>query len=284
MEGPVSYHVGVLDALQDYGFKVGSTLILLDGWETRGKAVFNPRGSVNHHTAGAATGVLPSLGVLVNGREGLPGPLCNCALDRLDRLWLIAAGGANHAGLGGWSGLSGNASVWGLEVEHVGTTAEPVGPAKWDAMYRFHAAVAAYSGFSPAQVCQHFEWAPTRKIDFVKAITNGAAFRSSVAAKTPSSPTPVVTGQEDSMYFIVKADPSPDGGIYLVHGNTKIHFTDQVHVDQTTLALEQAAFRAGLPASQVVQFDGKEGPVHAGVRPFLWPAVLVDAIPQVGET
>jgi len=181
----VTYHVGVLAALQDYGFRVGSTLILLDGWETRGKAIFNPRGSVNHHTAGAATGVLPSLNVLVNGRTGLPGPLCNCALDRLDRLWLIAAGGANHAGLGGWSGLSGNASVWGLEVEHVGTTAEPVGPAKWDAMHRFHAAVADYSGFSPAQVCQHFEWAPTRKVDFVKSITDGAQFRRNVANVSP---------------------------------------------------------------------------------------------------
>jgi len=183
----VSYHVGVLAALQDYGFKVGSTLILLDGWETRGKSIFNPRGSVNHHTAGAASGVLPSLGVLVNGRTGLPGPLCNCALDRLNRLWLIAAGGANHAGLGGWSGLSGNASVWGLEVEHVGTTAEAVTAEKWDAMHRFHAAVADYSGFSPAQVCQHFEWAPTRKIDFVKSITDPAAFRVSVGRLTPST-------------------------------------------------------------------------------------------------
>jgi hypothetical protein len=193
----VSYHVGVLGALQDYGFHVGSTLILLDGWETRGKAVFNPRGSVNHHTAGAPTGVLPSLGVLVNGRSDVPGPLCNCALDRLDRLWLIAAGGANHAGLGGWSGLSGNASVWGLEVEHVGTTAEPVGPAKWDAMHRFHAAVADYSGFSPVYVCQHFEWAPTRKIDFVKPITNGNDFRRAVGDARPSTPIPPVQEDDD---------------------------------------------------------------------------------------
>jgi N-acetyl-anhydromuramyl-L-alanine amidase AmpD len=43
-----------------------------------------------------------------------------------DKAYVIAAGRANHAGEGGWKGLSGNSSVYGLEIEHTGTSTLPM--------------------------------------------------------------------------------------------------------------------------------------------------------------
>ena len=175
------YRTGILEACQDYGLVLGKSLLPYTGWTTRGKSVFDPQASVNHHTAGSANGILPSLNVLLFGRPDVPGPLCNAALDRLSRIHLIAAGKANHAGLGGWQGISGNSHCWGLEVEHTGSPSEAVTDEQWDAMYAWHAACCDYSGYSVNRVCQHFEWAPTRKVDFVKQITNPSAFRVNVA-------------------------------------------------------------------------------------------------------
>src|SRR5687767_85957 len=141
------YRTGILEACQDYGFVLGKDLLPYTGWTTRGSSTFNPQASVNHHTAGPATGVLPSLNVLLFGRPDVPGPLCNAALDRLSRIHLIAAGKANHAGLGSWQGISGNSNCWGLEVEHIGYPSELVTDEQWDAMHRWHAACCDYSNF-----------------------------------------------------------------------------------------------------------------------------------------
>ena len=45
----------------------------IDGWRGRGADTFTPKGSVNHHTAGARKGVVPSLGTCINGRPDVPG-------------------------------------------------------------------------------------------------------------------------------------------------------------------------------------------------------------------
>lgn len=181
------YQTGILESCQDYGLILGKNLLPYTGWTTRGKSTFSPKASVNHHTAGAAKGVLPSINVLLFGREDLPGPLCNAALDRLSRVHLIAAGKANHAGAGSWRGITGNSNCWGLEVEHTGSASEKVTDEQWDAMYRWHAACCDYSNFSSSMVCQHSEWTP-RKPDFVKAITDPHLFRRRVqdALNNPS--------------------------------------------------------------------------------------------------
>lgn len=153
--------IGIADRLRAFGVRV----VEVDGWRDRGSSDFNPRGSVNHHTAGSASGNIPSLDTLIYGRNDLPGPLCNVALARNLDAYVIAAGRANHAGEGGWRGLSGNSSVWGLEVENVGTSAEPSSEADRDTMARIHAAL--LSGTAHADMnCQHKEWAPNRKPDF----------------------------------------------------------------------------------------------------------------------
>ena len=104
------------DALRAEGVKV----VEEPGWRDRGSATFNPKGVICHHTAGPAKGDAPSLGVCINGRPGLPGPLCQIVLARSGTAHVIASGRANHAGLGGWRGLEGNTSVFGIEAENTG--------------------------------------------------------------------------------------------------------------------------------------------------------------------
>lgn len=191
------HRTDLLDALR----LAGLTVTEVDGWRTRGSSSFNPGGSVHHHTAGPRRGVQPSLGICTNGRPDLPGPLCNVHGPREEslRVNLVAAGRANHAGRGGWRGLTGNSSVFGLEEEHIGTPSEPISDLRIDRMARVHAAFAYLSGVSAEMVCQHYEWAGPRKVDFVAQLIQPASFRLRVGAhlalmrhgpKPPPKPTP----------------------------------------------------------------------------------------------
>lgn len=146
---------------RQYGLEV----VEVDGWQTRGSTAFDPWGVVCHHTAGAATGEMPSLKLLINGRSDLPGPLCNVGHGRSGKVYIMAAGRANHAGAGGWRGLVGNSSVLGIESESSGTGG-------WTRAQRETypvLAAALKSGCrSPSDfslICGHKEWAPKRKID-----------------------------------------------------------------------------------------------------------------------
>jgi hypothetical protein len=151
---------GIANRLRAAGLRV----VECDGWQHRGSSSFGPGGSVNHHTAGGASGTCPSLNTCINGRPDLAGPLCNVMQSReadptADIAYVIAAGRANHAGEGGWRGLSGNSSVYGLEIEHTGVS--PLGAARQETAARIHAAM--FAG-DPGMVCQHHEWTD-RKID-----------------------------------------------------------------------------------------------------------------------
>jgi hypothetical protein len=153
--------LGIADRLRAAGLNV----VEVAGWQTRGSDSFNPRGSVDHHTAGPRNGNAPSLNICVNGRTGLPGPLCNVLVGRDNTCYVVAAGKANHAGLGGWRGLVGNSSVFGVERENVGTGAEPWRPDQTETAAKVHAALISVHGANPELVCEHKEWAPRRKID-----------------------------------------------------------------------------------------------------------------------
>lgn len=189
----------------------GLTVTEIDGWKERGSTTFNPHGSVHHHTAGPRKGVQPSLGVVINGRSDLPGPLCNVHGPREEslRVNLVAAGRANHAGKGGWRGLSGNSSVYGLEEEHCGYDDEPISELRIDRMARVHAAF-AFELFEAEMVCQHREWAPRRKPDFVAGLLDPDAFRSRVAdilrdMRNPE-PEPTPEPEDDDMAPIAVRD------------------------------------------------------------------------------
>ena len=172
--------LGLADRLRAFDLDVTEVA----GWQTRGYDDFAPRGGVNHHTAGAGPqhGNAPSLGVVIHGRAGLRGPLANTFQARDNTVFVVASGRANHAGAGGWNGLRYNRSVYGNEVENTGYAngpkAEPWRPDQIATMAKVMAASIADIG-DPARVCQHFEWAPRRKIDAHSI--NGDQFRQMVA-------------------------------------------------------------------------------------------------------
>ena len=183
---------GIANRLRSMGLRV----VEVDGWQTRGVTDFAPGGSVNHHTAGPSTGATPSLNTCINGRPDLPGPLCHVMQSREpsdDIAYVIAAGKANHAGEGGWRGLVGNASVYGLEIEHDGISALP--QRRIDTAAAIHAAM--FPG-DPAMVCQHREWASAgRKID---AATNvdGDEFRQRVGDADVPTMDQIIKGLNDA--------------------------------------------------------------------------------------
>jgi hypothetical protein len=208
----VGRDTGIAQRLRDAGLRV----VEVDGWRDRGSSDFNPRGSVNHHTAGSANGATPSLNLCINGRPDLAGPLCNVFQSResngQDIAYVVAAGRANHAGSGGWKGLSGNSSVYGLEIEHTGVDHFPSN--RLDIAAQIHAAM--FTG-DPAYCCAHREWAPDRKIDVAEGV-NDDDFRRRVAdARQPEpEPTPPPPPQEDGMFTLFYVKDGSDSGTYYV--------------------------------------------------------------------
>lgn len=166
--------VGLADRLRAKALNV----VEVAGWKTRGGELSSsPRGAGNHHTAGARTGEAPSLNTVIYGRRTptvVDGPLANTLQGRhpshglLDPVFVVAAGRANHGGVGEWLGHSGNSLFLGNEVEHPGT--EPVHPDRLEVAARICAAFCEAPGSmrSSLQVWQHFEYARPlgRKIDF----------------------------------------------------------------------------------------------------------------------
>lgn len=158
------------DVLEAAGLKVAEC----PGWRTRGRGdVGTIRGVMCHHTAGAPQGVMPSLNSLINGRaasanaKALAGPLAQIGLARDGTLFIVAAGRANHAGVGSWQGIdTGNSSFIGIEAENTGI-GELWPEVQLDAYYRAVAAILKHIGAPETMVCGHKEYAlpPKRKID-----------------------------------------------------------------------------------------------------------------------
>jgi len=186
----MAYALGLPRALARRGLIVELVL----GWETRSAGTSNPGGAVSHWTAGPRTGDRPSLHVCTYGRPGLAGPLCNVFLTRAGVAVVVAAGRANHAGVGSWRGLVGNSSMFGTEAENSGS-------GEWTAAQRvaYPKVNAAYLDLIGARtadnICGHHEWAPTRKID--PRDWPMSAMRAQVAAILNS--TIQSTQQEDHM-------------------------------------------------------------------------------------
>ncbi|MGH2663696.1 MAG: N-acetylmuramoyl-L-alanine amidase [Actinomycetota bacterium] len=149
--------------------RAGLDVVAVDGWRERGYDDFDPRGTVFHHTASNRhSGPAPSLGIVTHGRAGIPGPLCNILIARNGKIFLVAGGKANHAGLGGpLRGIprdSANRYTVGFEVENDG-----VGE-RWsrELIRACDLAFAITLEFVKERAGRHFghkEWAPDRKID-----------------------------------------------------------------------------------------------------------------------
>ncbi len=198
------YDTGIADRLRAERLEV----VEVPGWKTRGRtyADFNPRGSCNHHTAGPPDRPdrrTPSLGIVINGRSDLPGPLCNVYLGYDRKTYVVAAGLANHAGNPDKPilGMEGNWHAYGLEIEHTGTSHLPTDMVKIAA--KIHAALLRGRKLPASQVVQHHEWAPSRKVDLgtsmhgdTKPWPTAAQFRKLIASELepPTFRFELVTG------------------------------------------------------------------------------------------
>lgn len=110
-------------------------VVELPGWEQLGATwARTPAGLVVHHDASSRkAGDWGALGIIRYGRAGIPAPLAQFqiarCLDNVPRFAVIAAGRANHAGIGGPyrfpDGLvvprdTGNAWLYGAEAANDG--------------------------------------------------------------------------------------------------------------------------------------------------------------------
>jgi hypothetical protein len=125
--------------LLDAGLKVAEQ----PGWQDRGRGEIGTiKGVICHHTAGPLKGNMPSLGILINGRSDLPGPLSQLGLGRDGTFFVVAAGRCNHAGIGNWQGLAGgNTNFIGIEAENTGLNNDPWPSVQMDAYRRGVAAI-----------------------------------------------------------------------------------------------------------------------------------------------
>ncbi|TLF45110.1 N-acetylmuramoyl-L-alanine amidase [Halomonas urmiana] len=146
--------------LLEAGLKVAE----IDGWANRGRGNMSSsvKGVVCHHTAGIPTKNMPSLNILINGRNDLPGPLAQLGLGRDGTYYVIAAGRANHAGRGSWNGESGNSRFIGIEAENTGhatgPNADPWPAVQLDAYKRGVTAILTKLSQDERWCCAHREW------------------------------------------------------------------------------------------------------------------------------
>jgi len=249
--------------LSDVARAAGLDIEECDGWQSRGRTYceMKPKGVVCHHTAGPTAGDMPSLDLLIKGRKGLPGPLAHYGLGRSGKVFVVAAGTANHAGKGGWNGLGSNCDVVGIEAENTGK--EPWPQTQLDAYVALVAAICDHLGADTTMVCAHREWAPRRKPD--PHSIDMDEFRGWVSAArtgSPVAPTPVVL-QEPSIVFEV--------GHVVVSQNTN-DFHPDVRLAQGLLT----AYSPVGPGS----LDGVAGPKFDGsVRAFQ----QLKGLPATGE-
>lgn len=157
--------VWLADVLRSGGLKV----VEEPGWQTRGRGdMGEARGVLCHHTAGPLKGNTPSLRIVRDGRDNLPGPLSHLFLARDGTFHVLAAGRCNHAGEGRWQGVTtGNSSFIGIEAENAGTLLDPWPVAQLDAYAHGVAAILAHIGADSVMAAGHKEYATPRgrKID-----------------------------------------------------------------------------------------------------------------------
>lgn len=238
----MGYQLAIPEYLNRYGVQVET----LPGWQTRGSSAFFPKATTCHWTAGPR-GTLgrPSLNVVTYGRPGIPGPLANVYLARTGVAVVVAAGRANHAGTGGFRGLTGNSSVFGIEAESAGN--DDWTPEQRAAYPRVVAALQALAGRDASWAHGHNEWAPSRKIDIrdwdmnrmraeVAAVLAGAGF-------TPGGATGNV---------VIPAVPAP-GPVYTKEYIKRI----QTLLNQAGYNLEVDGVRGALTIAAVKDYQGK---------------------------
>jgi peptidoglycan hydrolase-like protein with peptidoglycan-binding domain len=214
------------EVLRKAGLKVAEQ----PGWASRGRGPMSTiRGIICHHTAGARTGNMPSLGIITQGRSDLPGPLAQLGLGRDGTFYVVAAGRANHAGRGVWRGVAtGNSSFIGIEAENSGTTADPWPDEQVDAYARGVAAILHHIGSDAGMCCGHKEYAiphgrkpdPSFDIDAfrarIRSLMNGTAVVRPLVPAADASGRPTLRrgARGEPVKLVQKAVSAGDDGIF----------------------------------------------------------------------
>ncbi|CAF1500180.1 unnamed protein product [Rotaria sp. Silwood1] len=110
----------------------GLNVVEVAGWTTRGHGqMTSVKSIVVHHTAGPASGDMPSLNFIRDGSTSLRGPLSQLALGRTGTWYVVAAGLCYHAGVVTDSSLYSNANAIGIEAEGTGVPSTNTGHTHW---------------------------------------------------------------------------------------------------------------------------------------------------------
>lgn len=190
-----------LNGLATVAKRTGYPVKEVSGWKSRGSSSYNkPKSVIVHHTAsGSRSGNAPSLGVVRNGRPGLPGPLCQILLARDGTIYIVASGRANHAGRVNATKYSNSNSI-GIEAENNGV-GEPWSDRQMDAYAKLCRELCDHYGISYSNVRGHKEVCSPRgrKIDptfnmntfrnMVKNRKGSGASGGGGGSSKPSSPT-----------------------------------------------------------------------------------------------
>lgn len=145
----------------------GADVFVVDGWGSRSASTLGMgkvHGTISHWIVSTLQGsktARQTLGLIINGHSTLSGPLANLYLGWDGAVGCVAAGRANHGGVGGWRGVSGNQYFVGVEAEGPPFTSEQM-----EAYPKILAAVYDVFGQHPRDWgISHKEYAPDRKID-----------------------------------------------------------------------------------------------------------------------
>jgi hypothetical protein len=164
------------DVLRDAGLTVHE----VDGWKTRSgqedadASTFDPRGLIIHETR--SVGIASDgdeIDVLVNGREGLSGPIAQLYLGRNGHWHVVAAGLCHHVkvGFAGPFEDRGNSRLLGVEAAHT-VSVNAAGrrlevwddkPVQFESYLRGAAAILNHTGWPPP--VGHKEHQPGDKSD-----------------------------------------------------------------------------------------------------------------------
>ncbi|GAA3562432.1 N-acetylmuramoyl-L-alanine amidase [Kribbella ginsengisoli] len=173
--------------LADVLREAGVSVVEEGDWRNRGTGgAFDPIGVLWHHTAGNPSpgNPHPSLGICINGRSDLAGPLCHALVDYNGVFHIISANSANHAGPSGGSGPipagNGNAMLIGWEIEYNGVDTAMT-PAQYGASVTATAAVLRRLGKDASYARGHRETSTEGKPD--PAFVDLDQMRADVAAR-----------------------------------------------------------------------------------------------------
>jgi hypothetical protein len=166
-----------LTDLADWFREVGLVVVEYPGWQTRAKSSggyadrSRPWGVMWHHSA-SSPNTKPEDLARYTAETGDNAPIANVNVERDGAVWVLAAGPTNTNGKGGpvrWSkGLvpvdSMNSYAFGMEISNNGV-GEPYPQVQIDAAFVVSNTINARLGNAPTDVCTHWGWAPSRKID-----------------------------------------------------------------------------------------------------------------------